>query len=135
MTPERLSAILAAYGARSDRWPESERAAALTLIAAQPALATAVAVETRLDALLDGESVGSPDSALVGRILASAPRRCAAIHWWAGFGFATAGLAGMLAGAVMVPLAAPHFLDRERASWLEDQPTLFTPVEGEEVPS
>ena len=135
MTPERLNALLAAYGARPERWPEGERAAALVLLATDPACAAPREAEARLDALLDSNPVASAHGALVGQIIASAPRRRAFSRWWAGLGFATAGFAGVAAGALLLPLAVPQLVDRDHASWTEEQPTLFSPLYSEEASS
>ena len=133
MTPDRLDAILAAYGARPERWPAAERAAALSLVASDPSRARRLEDEAGLDALLDGNLAPTVHAALVSRILAGAPSRRPISRWWAGLGFATAGLAGVAAGALLLPLAVPQLIDREHASWTEDQPTLFSPLYGDEI--
>ena len=85
MTLERFTAIVEAYGARPERWPEAERAAALGLLERSP---EAVAVRTaaaRLDGFLDRVPAAAPSDALVARVLAGASgldarRRPAARH-------------------------------------------------------
>jgi hypothetical protein len=52
MTIARLRIILDAYGAAPERWPETERAAALALIAQAPEARAAVAAASALDATL-----------------------------------------------------------------------------------
>jgi hypothetical protein len=73
MTLERFTEILAAYGASPARWPESERAQALTFAQsdiARPLLAEAQALDALLDTDRRAEDVGED---LVARVLASAP--------------------------------------------------------------
>lgn len=54
MTRERAYEILASYGADAARWPADERAALLALAAADPEVASALAAEQPLDAMLAG---------------------------------------------------------------------------------
>ncbi|HYE00512.1 MAG TPA: hypothetical protein VEH84_14095, partial [Alphaproteobacteria bacterium] len=76
MDAARLRALLDAYGARPERWPPAERAAALALLAASAEARAARAEAAALDALLDLAAAPAPSAALVGRILgdAAAPR-------------------------------------------------------------
>jgi len=60
ITPERVREIIAAYGAAAQRWPQSERDAALALIAADPGLARLRAQARGLDAVR--ASVGARES-------------------------------------------------------------------------
>jgi hypothetical protein len=70
MTCERVLALIAAYGATPQRWPEDERAAAQAVIAAHAGAEDLLMSERTLDALLDRvESVPVPAS-LPARILA-----------------------------------------------------------------
>jgi hypothetical protein len=67
MTPERFEAMVAAYGAEPLRWPEEERQAALTFAGTERGIA-ALAVERRLDALLDGAETPRASRELVARV-------------------------------------------------------------------
>ncbi|MDA0341333.1 MAG: hypothetical protein O3B74_07020, partial [Proteobacteria bacterium] len=68
MNETRLLAIIEAYGAEPNRWPEEERAAALALAEHSPAAHQALADAATLDSLL-GESLVAPaDLSLVTRI-------------------------------------------------------------------
>lgn len=53
MTPDRFTTLIDAYGAAPERWPASERQAALAYLQATPAAQAMVAEAGRLDALLD----------------------------------------------------------------------------------
>ena len=53
MTPDRFATLIDAYGASPERWPASERQAALAYLRAAPAAQALVAEAARLDALLD----------------------------------------------------------------------------------
>lgn len=53
MTPDRFATLIDAYGASPERWPASERQAALAYLRATPAAQALVAEAGRLDALLD----------------------------------------------------------------------------------
>ncbi|KWF71158.1 hypothetical protein [Burkholderia pseudomultivorans] len=109
MTPERFRTIVAAYGADARRWPDGERAAAEAWARAHPADALAALDDAaELDAWLARDSVAPPAPALVERIVATAPaphraRRRGRV-WWSGAAFAGVGLAGALAGAVVVSM-------------------------------
>lgn len=74
MTPERLRAVIEAYGASVTRWPEAERAAAAALLA-RSAEARALATEAaRLDGLLDAVPAIAPTADLRSAVLAATPR-------------------------------------------------------------
>ncbi|WP_334040357.1 hypothetical protein [Burkholderia ambifaria] len=109
MTPERFRTIVAAYGSDARRWPQDERAAAEAWAQAHPRDALAALDDAaELDAWLMQDTVAPPASALVERIVASAPapqraRRRGRV-WWSGAAFAGVGLAGALAGAVAVSM-------------------------------
>jgi hypothetical protein len=77
MTLERFSAMVEAYGARPERWPEAERAAALGLLERSPEAAAVRAAAARLDGLLDHVPTAAPSDALVARVLAGAPAQTA----------------------------------------------------------
>lgn len=114
MTPERFQALLGAYGADPQHWPESERAAGQALAAQlAPAQRAPWAEAAWLDEWLASHTLAAPNEALVQRIVADAatvaspvaapqgepnrPRQ--APWWWPGARFAGLGLAGALAGA------------------------------------
>lgn len=129
MSPERLRAILAAYGARPERWPEAERAEALRLLALDPASAPLVEAEAALDALLHEHQVAAPDAALLRRALAAIPKPVGGLSilrgWWLGAALAGAGLAGAVVGALVLAVAAPPLLEQQALAWAEQQPTIF----------
>jgi hypothetical protein len=79
MSLERFEALVDAYGAQSDRWPDEERSSALALLSdsapAQQALHGATALDDLLDNLLDDAPVEEPSAALRRQILAAAPER------------------------------------------------------------
>jgi len=90
----RLRQILDAYGARPERWPEAERAAARALLASSPAARAAQADAARLDALLDAAPAPpAPPAELAARIVAAARPRARVVSL-------------RRAAAVVVPLAA-----------------------------
>ena len=131
MNPERFRALLDAYGADFERWPEAERASARALAAQDhPELRERLAEAALLDGWLDSHTVAAADDALMRRIAADAAvvasdtaadtasdsvdaRRAPATRspWWKarwvwpGAGVAGIGLAGTLAGAFAVSTA------------------------------
>jgi hypothetical protein len=72
MTMQRLHELLDAYGARSDRWPFSERAAALALLRDSAEARHVRDEAARLDALLDRATTPAPSPELLDRVLATA---------------------------------------------------------------
>ncbi len=73
MTKERVAALIDAYGASPERWPEAERPQALALLA-QSASARELLHEARsLDLLLNMAPVDLPSTALEDRIMAARP--------------------------------------------------------------
>jgi hypothetical protein len=120
MTLEQFTHLLESYGADPRRWPQGQREAAHQLIAQNlPQVEAALAAAAQLDGWLAGDSVAAADPALVDRILARtvpplptstpAPRHSwwRASWLWPGAGFAGVGLAGSLAGALIVSFALP----------------------------
>ena len=74
LTVENVLALIAAYGAQPERWPEDERGAASAMVDADPArFEAALNVARLLDAELDDEIAMEPSTALSARILADAP--------------------------------------------------------------
>ncbi|RAR48189.1 hypothetical protein C7401_1535 [Paraburkholderia unamae] len=120
MTPERFHTLVEAYGADPQRWPRHERADALEWARAHRAEADAALDEAlELDDWLARDMIAPPARALVEQIVAHAPGRKQAAKrrefWWSGAAFAGAGLAGALAGALVMSLlllggaaSAPH---------------------------
>jgi len=113
MTAERFNALVSAYGADARRWPESERAAAQTYLAAEPAAARALLAEAdSLDALLHAAPTPQVSMALRDRVIASAAEaglkaRKHGRVWLdrlalaLGAGWAVAACAGVAAGVLM----------------------------------
>jgi hypothetical protein len=120
MTPERFHTLVGAYGADPRRWPSHEREDALAWARAHRAEAQATLDEAlELDAWLARDTIVPPTRAFVEQIVATAPGlapvRAAAPKrrlWWSGAAFAGAGLAGALAGALVMSFlvlgSAPH---------------------------
>ena len=112
MTPERLRALLDTFGADPRRWPAAERDAARALLDSGPTgWVDARADAALLDRELDVHAIAAPDAALVDRIAAaaasSARQRRTRTGWlalplWPRAGWALTGLAGAVAGAVLV---------------------------------
>ena len=117
MSFERFEDLAGTYGGEIARWPEGEREAARALLAAHPdRLSPLLAAAAHLDRLLDLAPVQNVDAALLGRLIAAAPRPATpAARWIAGLGAAlglsAAAFAGVLAGvavgAHVQPAAAP----------------------------
>ncbi|UAL09537.1 hypothetical protein [Caulobacter segnis] len=114
MTPEmsigRFEALAESYGGEIARWPEGEREAARALLAAHAErLSPVLAAAAQLDRLLDLAPAPAPDAALLGRLIAAAPRPTGqARRWIAGVGAALGLSAAALAGvAVGVAIGRP----------------------------
>jgi hypothetical protein len=113
LTAERFNALVSAYGADVRRWPEGERTAAQTYLAAEPGAARVVLAEAdALDALLHAAPTPQVSATLRGRVIASAAeaglkaRRHGRV--WLdrlalvlGAGWAAAACAGVAAGVIM----------------------------------
>ena len=128
MTPERFLAMLDAYGAELQRWPAAERDAARTLAAEGPLeLRERFREAAALDELLEADRVAGPDARLMQRVIDSAaPIKLAArgnAPWWNQWlwpaGFAGAGLAGSVAGAVLVSVALRSGTPQRAIDWPE----------------
>lgn len=136
MTPERLAAILQAYGANPDRWPDAERMAALALMNSN-AVGHLMREEHELDALLGTYEVPAPGPATKGRVLAKVLAHVdLAIlrRWWVGFVVTGAGLAGVAAGVLTLMVTTHGIEDRQSMDILDEQVTIFTPFDIEEDP-
>lgn len=110
MTIERLRLLLDTWGAASERWPATERAAALALIARSPDARALRDEAVRLDALLDADPADAPSDALVARVLAAAPappraRVVRPVRWLVPLAMA-AGLAAVWLGRSVAPPAS-----------------------------
>ncbi|MBV2149869.1 hypothetical protein KRZ98_16615 [Sphingobium sp. AS12] len=133
MAWERFTALADSYGADLYRWPAVQRDAAEALLASDAARADGIlGCAGRLDGLLDHYRTPLPSAALVGRILAAAPRPALlwsrAKLWWSGLGLAGVGLAGAVSGALALSLATPALLDHRAADWADGQ-TIFGDVD------
>lgn len=112
MTPKRFETLAEAYGGDVARWPEADREAAATVMAAEPAWAeTILARAGDLDAALATYASPPVPAGLADRIAAAAPlvpARPAPPRWMAwllpvgmGAGLAAACAAGVVMGAVL----------------------------------
>lgn len=95
LSPQRALDIIAAYGADSRRWPADERAAALMMSIADPAVAAALAEAKQLDAQLGAWARDVPPAApLAATTLVPMTFKLAAPlrqrRWWAGAAVAAA---------------------------------------------
>lgn len=122
MDQERFEALVAAYGADPDRWPEAERTEALAFMDRDRTAAERLLFEARMiDAVLAAAPGQSPNPAFIDRVLASAPRpapeRAGAFAGWrealfgrrvwlAGAGLAATCVLGALVGAAAMSTAA-----------------------------
>jgi hypothetical protein len=98
VTMERLHAILDAYGAAPQRWPEDEREGVQRLLDSSLDARRRLEGAARLDELLDALPPERPALALEQRILAAAPRARMPLRW------RLAALAAPLAAAAAVLL-------------------------------
>ncbi|WP_232493705.1 hypothetical protein [Novosphingobium kaempferiae] len=136
MTPERLSRILAAYGANADRWPAAERDAALRLLTDDPEAMRFMREEQWLDALLSRHVVPAPHAALVGSVLVGfAPPSGLSVlrSWWTRFALAGAALAGVAVGVLTLDVMHARSSGRQAMTLADDQETIFTPLDTDEA--
>jgi len=107
----RFEALVAAYGATPNRWPEEERAAAEAFARADPRAAALLAEADSIDALLFAHRVAEPSRTLRAMVIEAAPRKRRltgrARLWWTGIGIALAGASGMLAGSAATAALEP----------------------------
>lgn len=114
MTPERFTALLAAYGGRSERWPAAEREDARAFAATYPSARDAMAAASRLDATLTSWRVPGPGAALAARVAMIGATRDGVLQrrlrLWRSALAAAALATGFAAGAAAVALstAAPE---------------------------
>lgn len=112
MTPARFRQITEAYGALPERWPDAERAAAMSLLASRDREALAALDRAfELDDCLDAFAVAGPDTHLIHRVIDSAPEakapRRKRSFWkqprvWVSGGLIGAGAAGVIMGGLIV---------------------------------
>jgi hypothetical protein len=135
MTPERFRALLDSCGADLRRWPEAERDGACALLASDPAgLRAAHAEAALLDRDLDACELAAPGAALIDRITGAAgaaARTGRARSWWPiepfwpRAGWALTGLAGAVAGALVVSVALGDSYPAAATDW-QKRGTAFT---------
>lgn len=107
MSLERFEDLAEIYGGDIARWPEGEREAARALLAVEAErLAPVLAAAAQLDRLLDLAPAQSADAALLGRLIAAAPRAAAAGPRWiagltAALGLSAAAFAGVFVGVAV----------------------------------
>ena len=111
MDARRFAALTEAYGGDPRRWPQAEREAAAAVASSETGQAISRNAGA-LDALLDSYSVRHPGKALHDTILRTADRyvvrRRRQRSWWLGLGLAGIGLAGAIAGLVLVTVVTPE---------------------------
>jgi hypothetical protein len=76
---DRFRSLVDAYGANQARWPEAERAAAVTLAQGSAEAQALLRDAARLDEVLDLAPSVAPSTALLGAVLA---RQQGATGWW-----------------------------------------------------
>lgn len=115
MTETRLLEIIASHGADPRRWPEEERAAALSTLENAPEARAAMQAEARLDALLRHHETPPPTLALRTHVAAipeeRAPRLSETLRgywpfgaiWQPASGLALAAVIGVMVGIGLPP--------------------------------
>ena len=119
--PDRVRALIDAYGADPGRWPADERETALALLSREPELARHAEEARALDGLLDAvahpDSTSAPSTALKVR-LKDIPDRRGLLGWivdaigvWRpATGLVTAGLMGIAVGVTVPELTDPRLV-------------------------
>jgi len=135
MTPERFQALLDSCGADLRRWPEAERDAARALLASDSAaLRAAHAEAAMLDRDLDACEIAPPGAALIERIASAAGSTGSAGRgrswwrlepFWPRAGWALTGMAGAVAGALVVSVALGDSYPAAATDW-QKRGTAFT---------
>jgi multidrug resistance efflux pump len=134
MTPERFRVLLDSCGADLRRWPEAARDAARALLASDPGLRAAHAEAALLDRALDAHEIAAPGAALIDRIAVAAGSAASAGRarsWWRPEPFwprarwALTGLAGAVAGALVVSVALGDSYPAAATDW-QKRGTAFT---------
>jgi anti-sigma factor RsiW len=116
MSLERFQAIVAAYGAEPDAWPEAERVQARRFCERHPEAARVLAEAREIDTFLAQAPPAIASDALKAKILASAPqpRGAARLGRWLP--------AGAIAASLIVGvLAAWPLLETQRGPDLSDE--------------
>lgn len=117
MTPQRFAELAAAYGGDLQRWPAAEQADARGLIAGDDGALDTVLQQARwLDSQLDHHLLPAASAPFTRQVVASAQRVPSlwsrSFSWLFGASFVGVGVAGVLAGILMMsvnlPLAAEH---------------------------
>lgn len=115
MTETRLLKIIAGYGADPRRWPEQERAAALSSLENAPEAMAAMEEEAGLDALLGQHELPPPSLALQTRVAAIPEKQRASRSetlrgywpfgaiWQPASGLALAAVVGVMVGIGLPP--------------------------------
>jgi hypothetical protein len=107
LSRDRFTALAQAYGGDIARWPEAEREAARALLRQDPqGLGRELEDASALDRLLDLAPAGAVDAALLGRLVAAAPRPAASARRWiaglgAALGLGVSAMAGVTVGVVL----------------------------------
>ena len=135
MTPERFRVLLDSCGADLRRWPAAERDAAHALLASDPAgVRVAYAEAAMLDRDLDAHEIAAPGAALIDRIAAAAGSAASAGRakpwwrvepFWPRAGWALTGMAGAVAGALVVSVALGDSYPAAATDW-QKRGTAFT---------
>src|SRR5262245_15065024 len=112
MILERFRKLAETYGADLQSWPAEERQSATMFIQTHPTDArSALADAAALDSMLDRYVVTGPAVELRERIIARSPAARTAWPrtqlWWQGAGLAGVGIAGALAGVLMIGVLPP----------------------------
>lgn len=111
MDAKRFAALAAAYGGDLRRWPEAERVAGMDFAAGDMGVSI-LRHAGRLDTLLDSYRAEAPGKALHDNVLRTADRHLTQRRrqrlWWLGLGLAGIGLAGAMAGLVLVTVVTPE---------------------------
>jgi hypothetical protein len=132
MTPDRFRVLLDSCGADLRRWPAAERDAARALLASDPAALRAAHAEAALlDRDLDAHEVAAPAAALIDRIAGAAAAAGRTRSWWRvepfwpRAGWALTGVAGAVAGALVVSVALGDSYPAAATDW-QKRGTAFT---------
>lgn len=139
ITEARLRELLDSYGGRAERWPDGERAAALALLAERPDLEDERRGAAALDGLLALAERPRASSALLGRLVESAPRGRRqwladlwpfGPAWQPAFGLALALMLGLASGPLLPQADATQTAEQ---TGFDEMAVLFDPpVYGED---
>lgn len=123
MTPKRFETLAEAFGGDVARWPDADREAAATLMAAEPAWAEAILARAGdLDAVLATYVPPPPPVDLAERIAAAAPRSQVRVRpRWVGW-LLPVGMGAGLAASCAAGLLMGFVLSAEPSATSEDFP-------------